>query len=112
MTHATRHQILGALILVVTTGVARADIIHVKMEKLGFVPTDITAHVGDTIEWVNKDIFDHTATAKNGAFNVDIPAGKKARIVLKRAGEIDYFCEYHPNMTARVVVAKAPQNQP
>jgi len=34
----------GALILVVTTGAARADTIQVKMEKLGFVPTEIRAH--------------------------------------------------------------------
>ena len=48
-------QMLGALILVVTTGVARADTIQVKMEKLGFAPVEISAHVGDTIEWVNSD---------------------------------------------------------
>jgi hypothetical protein len=38
---------LGALILVVMTGVARADTIQVKMEKLGFVPAEITAYVGE-----------------------------------------------------------------
>ena len=52
MTRAKCRQMLGALILVVTTGVARADTIQVKMEKLGFVPVEISAHVGDTIEWV------------------------------------------------------------
>jgi plastocyanin len=54
VTHATWRQMLGALILVVTTGVVRADTIQVKMEKLGFVPAEVTAHVGDTIEWVNS----------------------------------------------------------
>ena len=44
---------LGALILVVTAGAARADVIQVKMEKLGFLPAEVSAHVGDTIEWVN-----------------------------------------------------------
>jgi plastocyanin len=50
VTRSTCRQVLGAVILVVTTGVARADTIQVKMEKLGFVPTEIPAHVGDTIE--------------------------------------------------------------
>lgn len=62
----------------------------------------VGARVGDTIEWVYKDIVYHTATAKNGAFNVDVPAGKKARVVLKKAGDIDYFCEYHPNMSTAI----------
>lgn len=86
--------------------------VTVTIDQVAFREKSVSARVGDTIEWVNKDIFDHTATAKNGAFNVDVPAGKKARVVLKKAGEIDYFCEYHPNMTAKVVVAKAPENQP
>ena len=64
------------------------------------------AHVGDVIEWTNKDIFDHTATAKNGEFDVVIPAGKKVRVVLKHAGTFDYYCRLHPNMTARVTVEK------
>jgi plastocyanin len=86
--------------------------VTVTIDQVAFREKSVTARVGDPIEWVNKDIFDHTATAKNGAFNVDVPAGKKARVVLKNAGEIDYFCEYHPNMTAKVVVVKAPENQP
>ena len=54
MTRSTCRQVLGALILVVATGVARADTIQVKMEKLAFVPAEVTARVGDTIEWVNS----------------------------------------------------------
>ena len=106
MTHATRHQILGALILVVTTGVARADIIHVKMEKLGFVPTDITAHVGDTIEWVNSDFVAHTATARDGSWDVLIPVNAKKTVVLKTEGTVEYYCKFHPNMTGRILVSK------
>ena len=81
--------------------------VTVTIDQVAFREKSVSAHVGDTIEWVNKDIFDHTATAKNKAFSVDVPAGKKARVVLKKAGEIDYYCEYHPNMTARIVVTKA-----
>src|SRR5262245_40106699 len=68
---------LGALILVITTGVVRAETIQVKMEKLGFVPTEITAHVGDTIEWVNSDFVAHTATARDGSWDILIPVNAK-----------------------------------
>ncbi|HKW00878.1 MAG TPA: cupredoxin domain-containing protein [Vicinamibacterales bacterium] len=82
--------------------------VTVTIDQVAFREKSVTARVGDTIEWVNKDIFDHTATAKNGEFNLEVPAGKKARVVLKKAGVIDYVCEYHPNMTAKIVVEEAP----
>jgi plastocyanin len=106
VTHATWRQMLGALILVVTTGVVRADTIQVKMEKLGFVPAEITAHVGDTIEWVNYDFVAHTATARDGSWDVLIPVNAKKTVVLKTEGTVDYYCKFHPNMTGRISVSK------
>ena len=106
VTRAKCPQMLGALILVVTTGVARADTIQVKMEKLGFVPAEITAHVGDTIEWVNSDFVAHTATARDGSWDVLIPVNAKKTVVLKTEGTIEYYCKFHPNMTGRILVSK------
>jgi plastocyanin len=99
-------QVLGALILVVTTGVARADTIQVKMEKLGFLPAEIVAHVGDTIEWVNSDFVAHTATARDGSWDVLIPVNAKKTVVLKAEGTVEYYCKFHPNMTGRILVSK------
>ena len=106
MTRSTCHQVLGAVILLVTTGVARADTIQVKMEKLVFVPPEITAQVGDTIEWINSDFVAHTATARNGSWDVLIPVNAKKTVVLKTEGTIEYYCKFHPNMTGRIVVSK------
>ena len=106
VTRAQCPQILGALILVVTTGAARADIIQVKMEKLGFVPAQISAHVGDTIEWVNSDFVAHTATARDGSWDVLIPVNAKKTVVLKTEGTVEYYCKFHPNMTGRIMVSK------
>lgn len=78
--------------------------VKVAIDQVAFKQGSVSAHVGDTIEWTNLDAFDHTATAKNGDFDVEIPAGKKARVVLKKAGEIDYYCQYHPNMIGKIVV--------
>ena len=106
MIGATCCQIVGALILVVTTGAARADTIEVKMEKLGFLPPEMTAHVGDTIELVNSDFVAHTATARNGSWDVLIPVNAKKTVVLKAEGTVDYYCKFHPNMTGRILVSK------
>lgn len=75
------------------------------MEDLVISPADMSAKVGDTIEWINKDVFAHTATAKkNGDFDVMLPPQKSATFVLKKAGTIDYYCRYHPNMKATLKV--------
>lgn len=75
------------------------------MDKMIFSPTETTASVGDTIEWVSNDILAHAATARNGDWDVAIAAKKTVSTVLKKAGPIDYYCRYHPNMTGRIVVA-------
>jgi plastocyanin len=103
---ATCGQVLGALILLLTMGVARAETIQVKMEKLAFVPTEFTAHVGDTIEWINSDFVAHTATARDGSWDVLLPVNTKKTVVLKAEGTIEYYCKFHPNMTGKISVGK------
>jgi plastocyanin len=84
---------------------AQAATIEISMENLEIAPAQANARVGDTIEWVNKDIFAHTATARNGDFDVMLPPKKTATLVLKKAGTIDYYCRFHPNMKATLTVA-------
>jgi plastocyanin len=83
----------------------RATTIQITMENLVFSPAEASAKVGDTVEWINKDILAHTATARNGDWNVTIPPNKTATLVLKKAGAVDYFCRFHPNMKATLAVA-------
>jgi plastocyanin len=83
---------------------AQAATIQVTIDKLIYSPTEVAAKVGDTVEWVNKDILAHTATAANGDWNVAIAPKQTAQLVVKKPGTVDYFCKYHPNMKGRVVV--------
>lgn len=83
---------------------AHAATIEVTMENLVISPTEISAKVGDTITWINKDVFAHTATARNGDFDVTLPPEKSATSVLKKAGTIEYYCRYHPNMKATLKI--------
>lgn len=72
--------------------------------KFGAVPEGIRA--GDVILWVNRDIFRHTATARDGSFSIDLPPSKSGRTVVKRAGDIPFYCIYHPGMKGRLAVAR------
>ena len=83
---------------------AKAETIRVEVKNLLFAPAQVTAHVGDTIEWANSDFIAHTATAKNKDFDVSLPTNKSGRFVLKKPGSVDYFCRFHPNMTGTITV--------
>jgi len=96
----------GALLLLVMTGAARAETIHVKIDQVAYSPVQISAHVGDTVEWDNNDIVAHTATARNGTWDVMIAPNSKGIIVLKSAGTIPYYCRFHPNMIGQITVTK------
>ena len=81
------------------------ETIRIAVDKLKFDPAEISAHVGDTVEWASNDFVAHTATAKSKDWDVAIPAKGMGRVTLEHAGEVDYFCRFHPNMTGRIVVA-------
>jgi plastocyanin len=83
---------------------AHAATIEIVMENLVISPAEVSARVGDTIEWVNKDVFAHTATATNFDFDVTLPPKKTGTLVLKKAGSVDYYCRFHPNMKAKLKV--------
>ena len=83
---------------------AQAADIQITIDKLVYEPAEVSAKVGDTIEWVNKDGLAHTATAKNNDWDVMIGPNKTARQVLTKPGEVDYYCKFHPNMKGHVTV--------
>jgi plastocyanin len=83
---------------------AHAATIQIVMENMEISPADASAKVGDTIDWINKDVLVHTATARNGDFDVTMPPKKTTTLVLKKAGSVDYYCRFHPNMKATLKV--------
>ena len=96
--------VLTAFAAVLGSAPAHAETVRVTIDKLVFSPAVAKAKVGDTIEWVNNDILAHTATVK-GDWDVVIPPKKSATMVIKKAGEFEYYCRFHPNMKARIDVA-------
>ena len=47
-----------------------------------------------------------TATARDGSFDVVVPAGGSVAVTLARAGTIEVYCRYHPGMAVTLTVAK------
>jgi plastocyanin len=78
---------------------------RLTIADMAFGPAPTGLRVGDTIEWVNNDIFQHSATARDGSFDVDLPPKSEASTVLKTPGSVAFYCKYHPGMTSQLVVA-------
>ncbi len=77
----------------------------VSIESFEFKPAVITVPVGTTVTWTNKDVEQHTVTARDKTFNSDAIAGDKTfTFTFSKAGSFDYFCLIHPHMTGTVVV--------
>jgi plastocyanin len=82
---------------------AGAEVIHVTIDQLVFSPMEIEAKVGDTIEWINKDVVAHTATVRDD-WDVMVAANMSASLILKKAGAVEYYCRFHPNMKGHITV--------
>lgn len=78
----------------------------IAINDLEFEPSIVTVHVGETVTWLNKDIVDHTATSRDGAFDVTTPKGKPARWRAAKVGEYAYYCRLHPNMMGVIRVIR------
>jgi plastocyanin len=93
-------------VLGLITPAMAGETIRVTINKLKFDPPQVSAHVGDTIEWANSDFVAHTATARNKDWDMAIPANGVGRVTLDHPGDVDYFCRYHPFMAGQISVAQ------
>jgi plastocyanin len=85
------------------TAAPHTFVVTIDKMRFGAVPQGVRA--GDTILWVNRDIFRHTATARNGSFSIDLAPKAQGRTVIGTAGKVAFYCKYHPGMTAVLGIA-------
>ena len=79
--------------------------IVVVMDNMNFGRLPSDAKVGDVIVWDNRDTVLHTATARDGSFDVRIDPGKRATQTLTKAGTFAFYCILHPTMRGTLKVA-------
>jgi plastocyanin len=97
----TAARALSVLWLAVGAIAAAKPATHtVVIEGLKFVPQTLTVKRGDTVVWINKDPYPHTATAKGAFDSGSIAEGASWKYTARRAGEHPYLCTFHPNMKA------------
>lgn len=85
-----------------------AHSIHrVEINNFAFEPSRLEVRVGDIVEWNNRDLAPHTATADNDGWSTGlVKNGATSRLVMTQPGEHAYHCAYHPNMRAVIAVVR------
>lgn len=76
----------------------------ITIEGTSFQPDRLTVAEGDSIVWVNKDPFPHTATASGTFDSGSIDPEKSWKFLAGKKGTFDYICTFHPTMKARLTV--------
>ncbi|GLO69095.1 amicyanin [Phaeobacter inhibens] len=85
---------------------AAEPVVHdVRIKRFKFSPRQLEVSVGDTIRWTNEDLAPHTATANEFGWDTkEIIKGASAEIEVSEGMETEYFCVFHPNMKATIVI--------
>jgi plastocyanin len=83
----------------------------VIIEATTFSPATLTIKPGDSVVWINKDMFPHTATStlakeKGGFDSGAIQPGKSWKYTPKAPRSFPYVCALHPTMKATFAVKK------
>jgi len=99
-----------AMICAIATQPSLAVEHTIEIKSLKFVPAELTVRLGDKVTWINRDIAPHTATANDKSWDTKrLKKGEAMSLVVTAEMKADYFCRFHPNMKARLVIAPVKQ---
>ena len=69
----------------------------ISIKDFQYSPADLAVKVGETITITNSDTVPHTVTARDGSFDVQVPASGSATLTVPKAGSHPYYCTIHPD---------------
>jgi plastocyanin len=77
----------------------------VTIENVQYNPARLTVRRGERIVWVNKDLFPHTVTATDRAFDSgSIDVSRSWTFTAHKPGTFRYSCTFHPTMQGTIEV--------
>jgi plastocyanin len=76
----------------------------VVIEDTAYAPAILTVKRGDTVVWINKDMYPHTVTAKGVFDSHSIAVNGSWKYTAREAGEFAYICTLHPTMKGTLKV--------
>lgn len=76
---------------------AQAEGKTITITDFQYDPAELAATAGETITITNNDLAPHTVTARDGSFDVEVPANGTATLKAPPPGSYPYYCTLHPN---------------
>jgi plastocyanin len=71
-----------------------------------FQSPSLPVAIGDRIIWTNRDLVPHTATASDKSWDSGpLKRGESFTLVIRFDTELAYFCLYHRQMKATLVLS-------
>lgn len=102
----TQGDAAAALATATPPAVAPVATTSVAIQNFAFSPPVIGVRVGQMVTWTNKDVEQHTATARDKTFNSDVlDTNTSYAFTFTKAGTYDYNCLIHPDMVGSVIVS-------
>ena len=77
-------------------GTAHAQTAGITIDQFQYNPAELAAKAGQAVTITNNDDMPHTVTAKDGSFDVTVPAKGNASVTVPKAGDFPYTCTLHP----------------
>jgi plastocyanin len=103
--HASGAGFILVLALLCGSAWAGPSAAHVVViEGVRFTPEVLSVKSGDWVQWINKDPFPHTVTSPGSFDSHSIAAGGTWKHRMRKTGELQYTCTFHPNMKAALRV--------
>lgn len=98
-----------AVLAALLTGVSPAGAadIPIRIANATYVPSTVTARVGDVLVFVNEDAMEHAVFVPTVGFSVDLgnqKQGETRRLALPKAGRFEIECVPHGDMLLSVEV--------
>ena len=76
---------------------AGAQTAGITIDQFQYNPAELAVKAGQAVTITNNDDVPHTVTAKDGAFDVTVPAKGNASVTVPKAGSFPYTCTFHPS---------------
>jgi plastocyanin len=86
-------------------GAMAASEVPVKIEGFAYSPPMLEITVGATVTWTNMDSAPHTVSQTGGFESGKFDMGGTFSFTFDTPGTYEYFCQFHPNMKATIVVS-------
>lgn len=104
---ACRLALTTAACWVTVGGLYAATPVVIEQSGIAFLPKSVTIKAGETVVFLNSDVFGHNvySDSEGGEFDIGLQSTQaEVSVTFENAGSFILQCRIHPRMRAEVIV--------